>query len=72
MSELFEFPNDSEDERAADKEETLAARDTWIGIANSTTHHLKVATFNEYVREKQSGGKDAFLFKICLIGLFFM
>ena len=58
MSEPFEFPNDSEDEREANKEEenTLAARDTWFGLANSTTHHLKVATFNEYVREKQSGG----------------
>ena len=69
MSEPFEFPNDSEDERAANEEEEnkLAARDTWIGLANSTTHHLKVATFNEYVREKQSGGKDAFLLFVDLL-----
>ena len=48
MSEPFEFPNDSEDEREANKEEenTLAARDTWFGLANSTTHHLKVANTN--------------------------
>jgi len=61
MSEPFDFPNDSEDERGANEEEenTLAARDTWFGLANSTTHHLKVETFNEYVREKQSGGKSA-------------
>ena len=60
-----EFPNDSEDERAGKEEEesTLAARDSWIGLANSTSHHLKVATFTEYVREKQSGGKDTFLLK---------
>ena len=62
MSESeYEFPNDSEDERAATEEEktTLAARDTWIGLANSTTHHLKVATFNE----NESGGKDKILLK---------
>ena len=60
-----EFPNDSEDERAGKEEEesTLAARDSWIGLANSTSHHLKVATFTEYVREKQSGGKDAIILK---------
>ena len=36
-----EFPNDSEDERAGKEEEesTLAARDSWIGLANSTSHH---------------------------------
>ena len=54
MSEQYEYPNDSEDERAANEEEEnkLAARDTWIGLANSTTHHLKVEAFNEYVRGK--------------------
>ena len=64
MSES-EFPNDSEDERAGKEEEesSLAARDSWIGLANSTSHHLKVATFTEYVREKQSGGKDAIILK---------
>ena len=62
-SELYEFANDSEDERAAKEEEktTLAAQDSWIGLANSTKHQLKVATFTEYVREQQTGGKDAIL-----------
>ena len=70
MSESeFDFPNDSEDERAGKEEEesTLAARDSWIGLANSTSHHLKVATFTEYVREKQSGGKDTFILKAALL-----
>ena len=63
MSELFD--NDSEDERAAKEEETttLAARDSWIGVANSTSHPLKVAAFTEYVREMQTGGNDAILLK---------
>ena len=52
MSEPFEFPNDSKDECAAneEKENTLAVRD-----------HLKVTNFKGYVKEKQSGGKDAIL-----------
>ena len=62
-SEPYEFCNDSEDEGAAKEEEktSLAAQDSWIGLANSTKHQLKVATFTEYVKETQTGGKDAIL-----------
>ena len=53
MSDIQEFSNDSEDKRAAEEEEgkTLAASDSWIGLANSTPHRLKVKTYSEYVRE---------------------
>ena len=60
MSDIQEFSNDSEDERAAEEEEgkTLAASDSWIGLANSTPHRLKVKTYSEYVREVETKGED--------------
>ena len=60
MSDIQEFSNDSEDERAAGEEEgkTLAASDSWIGLANSTPHRLKVKTYSEYVRELETKGLD--------------
>ena len=59
MCEPFDFPNDSEDERGANEEEenTLAARDTWFGLANSTTHHLKVAKRQEDKKTKRQKDK---------------
>ena len=59
MSDIQEFSNDSEDERAAEEEEgkTLAASDSWIGLANSTPHRLKVKTYSEYVREVETKGE---------------
>ena len=56
MSDIHEFSNDSEDERAAEDEEgkTLAASDSWIGLANSTPHRLKVKTYSEYVRDAEA------------------
>ena len=63
MSDIHEFSNDSEDERAAEEEEgkTLAASDSWIGLANSTPHRLKVKTYSEYVREVETKGEDCHL-----------
>ena len=60
MSDIHEFSNDSEDERAAEDEEgkTLAASDSWIGLANSTPHRLKVKTYSEYVREVETMGEE--------------
>ena len=60
MSDIHEFSNDSEDERAAEDEEgkTLAASDSWIGLANSTPHQLKVKTYSEYVRELETKGEE--------------
>ena len=60
MSDIHEFSNDSEDERAAEDEEgkTLAASDSWIGLANSTPHRLKVKTYSEYVRELETKGEE--------------
>ena len=62
MSDIQEFSNDSEDERAAEEEEgkTLAASDSWIGLANSTPHRLKVKTYSEYVREVETKGEERF------------
>ena len=56
MSDIHEFSNDSEDKRAAEDEEgkTLAASDSWIGLANSTPHRLKVKTYSEYVRDAEA------------------
>jgi len=58
MADQYLFDNeDSEDERAdAEEKDTLAARDTWVGIANSTQDQFKVETFLERVREKSVGG----------------
>ena len=60
MSDIHEFSNDSEDKRAAEDEEgkTLAASDSWIGLANSTPHRLKVKTYSEYVRELETKGEE--------------
>ena len=60
MSDIQDFSNDSEDERAAEEEEgkTLAASDSWIGLANSTPHRLKVKTYSEYVREVETKGEE--------------
>ena len=60
MSDTQEFSNDSEDEQAAKEEEgkTLAASDSWIGLANSTPHRLKVKTYSEYVREVETKGEE--------------
>ena len=60
MTDIQEFSNDSEDERAAEDEEgkTLAASDSWIGLANSTPHRLKVKTYSEYVRELETKGEE--------------
>ena len=59
MADQYLFDNeDSEDERAdAEEKDTLAARDTWVGIANSTQDQFKVETFLERVREKSVGGE---------------
>ena len=59
MADQYLFDNeDSEDERAdAEEKDTLAARDTWVGIANSTQDQFKVETFLERVREKTVGGE---------------
>ena len=59
MADQYLFDNeDSEDERAdAEEMDTLAARDTWVGIANSTQDQFKVETFLERVREKSVGGE---------------
>ena len=46
MSRPYEFPNDSEDERAANARSTLAAREAWVGLANSTTFRLRAEAFN--------------------------
>ena len=58
MSDIYEFPNDSGDERASNMEEkeTLAARGSWFGVANSTKHRLKVKASIEYVRKTEAGG----------------
>ena len=60
MTDIQEFSNDSEDERAAEEEErkTLAASDSLIGLANSTPHRLKVKTYSEYVREVETKGEE--------------
>ena len=59
MADHYLFDNeDSEDERAdAEEKKTLAARDTWVGVANSTQDQFKVETFLERLREKSSGGE---------------
>ena len=46
MSRPYEYPNDSEDERAANARSTLAAREAWVGLANSTTFRLRAEAFN--------------------------
>ena len=58
MSDRYEFPNDPEDEKAANKEEaeTLSARSSWIGVANSTQHSLKVKTFFKHA---ETGGEGS-------------
>ena len=58
MSDIYEFPNDPEEQEEAKKEEaeTLALSSSWIGIANSTKHPLKVETFVEYARVTETAG----------------
>ena len=71
MCDIQEFSNDSEEELAAEEKEgkTLAASDSWIGLANCTPHRLKVKTFffsatvktySEYVREVETKGEERF------------
>ena len=57
MSDIYRYPNDPEDEKAAIKAETetLSARSSWIGVANSTQHCLKVKT--KYASETWTDGK---------------
>ena len=57
MSDRYEFPNDPEDEKAANKEETetLSSRSSWIGVANSTQHGLKVKTFFKHAETEGEG-----------------
>ena len=57
MSDRYEFPNDPEDAKAANKEETetLSARSSWIGVANSTQHGLKVKTYFKHAETQGEG-----------------
>ena len=66
MADHYIFDNeDSDDERAdAEEKNTLAARDTWVGVANSTQDQFKVETFLERVREKSPGGEMENIFSI--------
>ena len=57
MTDIQEFSNDSEDERG-EEGKALAASDSWIGLANSTPHRLKVKTYSECVREVETKGLD--------------
>ena len=58
MSDFYEFPNDPEEQEEAKKEEaeTLALTSSWIGIANSTKHPLKVKTSMDYARVTETAG----------------
>ena len=58
MSDIYEFPNDPEEQEEAKKEEaeTLGLTSSWIGIANSTKHPLKVKTFVDYARVAETAG----------------
>ena len=52
MAEHYPFDNEeSEDERAEEEvdENSLAARDTWFGIANATGHNLGLQTQTQQV-----------------------
>ena len=57
MTDIQEFSNDSEDEWG-EEGKALAASDSWIGLANSTPHRLKVKTYSEYVKEMETKGED--------------
>ena len=58
MSDIYEFPNDPEEQEEAKKEEaeTLALTSSWIGIANSTKHPLKVKAVIDYARVTETAG----------------
>ena len=57
MSDTYDYPNEGSAGEEEEEEKTLADKDSWVGVANSTKERFLVKTSIEKPREKAAGGE---------------